>query len=176
MVTASAGLEARYRTVGEQIAGLVELAGDHSLHTLEAPRVSQWTVGKQLEHLLLSDRTILDRFDRLIDGREGPAPGGPTMMARVLLKLGYIPRGVGKAPSAVVPAGRDAADIEAGLQRLRQRFAELSEHLPLLEEAGWRCRHPDFGALDIGEWMRFMDTHHRHHLKIVRDIRRAAGG
>ncbi len=176
MATASTGLLARYRTVGRQIDGLVELAGDHSLHELEAPRVSQWTVGRQLEHLLLSDRTILDRFDRMIDGSEGPASGGPTPMARLLLALGYIPRGIGKAPSAVVPAGRDAADIEAGLQRLRQRFAQFSEHLPLLEEAGWRCRHHVFGALDVGEWMRFMDTHHRHHLKIVRDIRRAAGG
>ena len=91
-----------------------------------------------------------------------------------MLKTGFIPRGFGKAPGAVQPAGRDAADIAAGLQRLGQRFAELREQLPRLEEAGWRCRHPYFGALDIAEWMRFMDTHHRHHLKIVRDIRKAA--
>ena len=44
----------------------------------------------------------------------------------------------------------------------------------VLEEAGWRCKHPYFGALDIAEWMRFMDVHHRHHLKIIRDIRKAA--
>ena len=95
-------------------------------------------------------------------------------MGRVVLKTGFIPRGRGKAPRATRPAERDAEDIEAGMRRLAGRLDELLEQLPLLEEAGWRTLHPYFGALDISEWMRFMDVHHRHHLKIVRDIRKAA--
>lgn len=168
-------LSARHAIVREQVDGLVELAADRGLHDVEAAKVSKWTVGKQLEHLLLSDETILERFERLTDGRDAPAPGGATLVGRVLLATGFIPRGAGKAPRGVVPAGRDAADIEAGLRRLAGRLDELTEQLPLLEQAGWRCKHPYFGALDIGEWMRFMDVHHRHHLKIVRDIRKAAG-
>jgi hypothetical protein len=175
MSAASSQLSSRYLLVCEQVEQLLELASDHTLHGVEAPSVSKWTVGKQLEHLLLSDEAVLDRLDRLMDGREGPEAGGKTVLGRVVLLTGFIPRGMGKAPGAVKPAGRDAADIEAGLQRLRQRMSELLEQLPLLEEAGWRCRHPYFGALDIGEWMRFMDVHHRHHLKIVRDIRETAG-
>jgi hypothetical protein len=175
MTTASAGLVARYRLVGEQLDGLIELAGDHELHGVAAAKVSAWTVGKQLEHMMLADKTILDSFDRLTDGREQPAQGGPTPLGRLLLMLGFIPRGKGKAPRGTEPAGRDAADIHAGLRRLRERFEAMSEQLPLLEESGWRCRHPVFGALDVGQWMRFIDTHHRHHLKIVRDIRQAAG-
>ncbi len=173
MSGASPKLLAAHRLVGEQIDGLIELAAEHDLHDVEAAKVSKWTVGKQLEHLMLSDRTILDRFDRLIDGREGPAPGGPSIFGRLFLAMGFIPRGLGKSPQPVMPAGRDAADIEAGLQHLRQGLEGLSEQLPLLEETGWRVRHPAFGALAIGEWMRFMDIHHRHHLKIIRDIRRA---
>lgn len=175
MPGASPQLIAAYRLACEQVDGLVELAAQHDLHDVGAEKVSRWTVGKQLEHLLLSDESILDRFDRLTDGREAPAGGGRTLVGRIVLLTGYIPRGVGKAPGAVKPAGRDATDIEAGLRRLTERMAELSEQLPLLEEAGWRCRHPYFGALDVGQWMRFMDVHHRHHLKIVRDIRKAAG-
>ena len=174
MPGASPQLTAAHRLACEQVDGLLELAAKRELHEVGAEQVSKWSVGKQLEHLLLSDETILDRFDRLTDGREGPAPGGKTLVGRIILLTGFIPRGVGKAPGAVEPAGRDAADIEAGLRRLAERMAELSENLPLLEEAGWRCRHPYFGALDVGEWMRFMDVHHRHHLKIVRDIRKAA--
>ena len=174
MSGASPKLIAGHRLASEQIDGLIELAADHELHDVEAAKVSKWTIGKQLEHLMLSDRTVLDRFDRLSDGRDTPAPGGKTLLGRALLMAGFIPRGFGKSPGAVKPSGRDAADIEAGLRRLGERMAELSEQLPLLEEAGWRCRHPYFGALDIGEWMRFMDVHHRHHLKIVRDIRKAA--
>ncbi len=175
MSSASPELIDRHRLVGKQVAELIELAAQHPLHAAEAARVSRWAVGKQLEHLLLSDRLILDRFDRLTDGREGPAPGGLTILGRVILRAGFIPRGRGKAPKAVKPAGRDAADIEAGLRRLAERLDDLTEQLPLLEEADWRLPHPYFGALNIGEWMRFMDVHHRHHLKIVRDIRRAAG-
>ena len=175
MSGASSKLIAGHRKVGEQIDGLIELAAVHELHDVQAAKISQWTIGKQLEHLLLSDQTVLDRFERLIDGRHSPAPGGKTMVGRALLWTGFIPRGFGKSPRAVQPSGRDAVDIEAGLQRLGERMGELTEQLPLLEEAGWRCRHPYFGALDIGEWMRFMDVHHRHHLKIVGDIRKAAG-
>ena len=174
MPAASPRLTARHRLVAEQIDGLIRIAADHQLHDLEAARVSNWTVGKQLEHLLLSDRTILDQFDRLADGRQGPAPGGKTLIGRIVLLTGFIPRGAGKAPGATTPAGRDAADLEAGLRRLAERFAALGEQLPVLEEAGWRSRHPYFGALDVAEWMRFMDVHHRHHLRIVRDIRKAA--
>lgn len=174
MSGASPKLSARYALACEQIDGLVDLAARHELHGAEAPAVSKWTVGKQLEHLMLSDQAILDRFDRLVDGSEGPASGGLTLVGRVVLVTGFIPRGAGKAPGAVIPAGRDPADIEAGLRRLAERMEELSEQLPLLEDAGWRCRHPYFGALDIGGWMRFMDVHHRHHLKIVRDIRQTA--
>ena len=173
-MTVSPELLERHRTVRAQIDGLIELAADERLHDVAAPRVSAWSVGKQLEHLMLSDKSILDSLDRLIDGRSGPAAGGPTLIARILLRLGYIPRGAGKAPPVAQPADRDAADVEAGLRRNRQRLDHLGEQLPLLEEAGWRSRHPVFGALDIGEWMRFMDVHHRHHLKIVRDIRKAA--
>ncbi len=175
MSDASRQLLAAHDRVGRQIDGLIELASDHPLHDAEAAKVSKWTIGKQLEHLLLSDSSIFDSFDRLIDGRDAPAPGGPTWLGRIILATGFIPRGRGKAPKGVRPAGRAASDIEAGLHRLRQRCDQLREHLPLLEEAGWRCHHPYFGALAIGEWMRFMDVHHRHHLKIVRDIRKAAG-
>lgn len=171
---ASSRLESSYRTVCSQVDQIAELAADHELQALAAPKVSAWSVGRQLEHLLLSDQTILDRFERLIDGREGPAPGGITAGGRLCLLLGWIPRGAGKAPEMVIPAGREPSDVQAGLERLRRRLDELGEQLPLLEQSGWRCRHPVFGALDVGEWMRFMDTHHRHHLKIVRDIRRAA--
>ena len=174
MTGASPQLLELHRLVAEQVDGLIELAGQRELHDVEAPRVSKWTVGKQLEHLMLSDKTILDRFDRLTDGREGPAPGGPTLLGRIVLKTGFIVRGVGKAPRATQPAERHREDIQGGLDRLASRLAELVEQLPLLEESGWRTRHPYFGALDIGQWMRFMDVHHRHHLKIVRDIRKAA--
>ena len=175
MSDASPRLLAAHELVGRQIDGLIELASDHPLHDAEAAEVSSWTIGKQLEHLLLSDSSVFDSFDRLIDGRQGPTPGGPTLIGRIILATGFIPRGRGKAPKAVRPAGRDASDIEAGLHRLRQRCGQLREHLPLFEESGWRFRHPYFGVLAVDGWMRFMDVHHRHHLKIVRDIRKAAG-
>ncbi len=174
MAAASQQLEQRYRKVLAQFDDLIQLASQHELHAVQAPRVSQWSVGKQLEHLLLSGETIVDRFDRLMDGREAPATGGPTLLGRLLLALGFFPRGYGKAPKAVVPAGRDPADIDAGLRRLKQRFEQFAEALPPLEESGWRCRHPILGSFDVNQWMRFFDLHHRHHLKIVRDIRRAA--
>lgn len=175
MSSPSPGLAARHALVAAQLDQLIELAADRRLHDVGAARVSKWTVGKQLEHLLLSGSSVLDVLEKLTDGRRSPATGGTTLLGRIILATGFIPRGKGEAPEFATPTGRDAADLEAGLRRLAQRLADLAEQLRPLEESGWRARHPYFGALDIGQWMRFMEVHHRHHLKIVGDIRRAAG-
>ena len=98
MSTASASLSARHDLVKKQIDELIALAKRHELHDVAAPKVSKWTVGKQLEHLLLSHDSILDVLERLIDGRQSPAPGGKTFIGRMVLATGFIPRGAGKAP------------------------------------------------------------------------------
>ena len=51
----------------------------------------------------------------------------------------------------------------------------LAPRLGELEAGGGRSRHPLFGGLGGRQWLRFVTVHHHHHLKIVRDIRRARG-
>ena len=75
-----------------------------------APGVSAWSVGEQLEHLLLSDRRILGGIEGVLEasaqGTAPPGEGGPTLIGRFILWSGIVPRGRAKAPGSTVPDWR----------------------------------------------------------------------
>ena len=68
-----------------------------------------------------------------------------------------------------------AAAVRDGFPEIERGVRELAPRLGELEASGGRARHPRFGELGGHQWLRFMAVHHHHHLKIVRDIRRARG-
>jgi len=132
--------------------------------------VSHWSIGEHIEHLGKVSTMIFCHVS-------SPTPlpsvaGGITLVGRVALALGWIPRGKGKAPAATVPARADPATVSRALVDLIHHLeaTELSPALAIDD----RKLHPVFGALTRRQWLRFMAVHQRHHLKIVRDIRRSA--
>ena len=157
-----------------QVDQLLELARDESALALEAPKVSRWNIGQQVEHLLNADTTILDRWDLVERGEAPSSQGGLRWPGMVCLGLGWIPRGKGKAPEPTRPVDVSSTELIDGLLSLRRRISQIGRDLAIHETASWRSRHPYFGALSPAQWLRFMDVHHRHHLAIVRDIRKAS--
>ena len=138
-----------------------------------AERVSRWSVGEQLAHMVLVDAAALERLAKALEGGTDPA-AGPTLLGRAILAAGWIPRGRGRAPENVLPGSvapealrRDAAALHAELRALGGR-------LPDLASSPGRARHFLFGELAAADWLRFIDVHHRHHFRIIADIRRAA--
>jgi DinB superfamily len=188
---ASAGLRRVHAQIVRQLALMTELAGGPEAElAARVPAVSGWSVGEQLEHLVLVDRSVLKAVRRLLDDphRQSaetapPAPPGINLLGRVVLGSGFIPRGrartlppfqpgAGAATAAgdgvVGVVGMGIAEIERGVRELEPRLGEL-------EASGGRSRHPLFGGLGGRQWLRFVTVHHHHHLKIVRDIRLARG-
>jgi hypothetical protein len=162
-----------------QIGGLAELAaGPPQVLQSRAEAVSGWSVAEHLEHLVRIDNGILDRIDRLAAGTAEP-PSKPVpplnLIGRLILLCGLIPRGRGKAPEAVRPQGMEVAELRAGIAGLGERFHSLGPRLPELAALQGTFRHPYFGGLSPVQWLRFMDIHHHHHLKIVRDVLRGLG-
>lgn len=172
----------------------VERAEDAAAFGARAEEVSDWSVGRHLEHLLLSDRGILDWLAPVARGEApdppgrgrgrdhgagpGPSavegPGGPTPVGWLVLATGWIPRGRGSAPSMTVPEGRDRSKVAAGLREVLSTARGLSDGLDRLDEATGRMPHPALGAFTPGQWLRFARIHHEHHEKIYEDVLRGA--
>jgi len=153
----------------EQIGGVVA-AGEPAL-AARAPKISAWSVGQQLDHLLNVAEGVFSR----LTGEGEEVVGGINVTGRILLGIGWLPRGVGKSPKAVLPAeAPGAAELGERLTRLRGDYRDLRFRTALLASRRRLLRHPYFGALDCAQSLRFVAVHTRHHLKIVRDIRRAA--
>ncbi len=171
----------------------VERAEDAAAYGALAEEVSDWSVGRHLEHLLLSDRGILDWLAPIARG-EAPGPsvsgrgsapgtpagdgpggaGGPTPVGWLVLVTGWIPRGRGSAPRMTVPEGRERTEVAAGLRAVLESARRLADDLERLDEATGRMPHPALGAFTPGQWLRFARIHHEHHEKIYEDVLRRA--
>jgi hypothetical protein len=185
---ASAGLRRVHAQILRQLALMAELArGPEAELAARAPAVSGWSVAEQLEHLVLVDRSVLKTVRRILDDPHGqsaqpapPAPPGINLLGRVVLGTGFIPRGRARTMppyqpgAAAAAAGAGIAGI-VGIEEIERGVRELEPRLGELEAGGGRSRHPLFGGLGGRQWLRFVTVHHHHHLKIVRDIRRARG-
>jgi len=174
-VTIPSRLAASYGRIREQQQEIDRLvaAGDASLEK-RAERISRWTVGQQLEHLAIVNLQVDQTMARALS--EAPSAGRRLSVAGwAALGLGWIPRGVGKAPEASRPAGATPAELRAKVAAAAQAIAGWSGQLAAFAACATRRRHPKFGRLTPVEWIRFVEIHNHHHLKIVRDIRQSRG-
>jgi hypothetical protein len=155
---------------------LIELAGQPEAVRQESTTVSGWSVGQHLEHLTLSDELTLEGLSNLLNRPGSTTPRQPTLVGRICLWAGYIPRGRGKAPKGVVPQGMPGQEIHDRLTAVREKFVELEASVETLASSTATQPHPVFGHLDACQWLRFTDMHHHHHQKIIRDIVRSVNG
>jgi hypothetical protein len=144
-----------------------------------APGVSGWSVGQQVDHLARVGVEIARGLTEVVATGVFPthATDAPTTMTGMaLLRLGWIPRGVAKAPKSVTPDPTpETEEIRGRIDEFRSILARLRGDIAAVDGASARRKHPYFGGLTAASWVRFLWVHQRHHLKIVRDIRREAG-
>ncbi|WP_347173533.1 DUF1569 domain-containing protein [Polaribacter uvawellassae] len=87
-------------------------------------------------------------------------------VGKVLLKLGFFPRGKAKAPKYVKPP--EVILKSAIITQLAEAKQNIKEIQNLNENAYFK--HPLFGNTNKFRVVRFLDTHTNHHLKIVKKI------
>lgn len=135
---------------------------------LRVERVSRWSVGQQVDHIL----KVLEAGARVFDDSSQTLPRGMNLVGHVCLATGWIPRGIGKSPRSVLPAEQAPADLAERASRMRTIYCDR----PLAEARRADPRpvfpHPYFGGLTAAQGVRFLGIHTHHHLKIVADIRR----
>jgi len=151
-----------------RVAGLLREEPDAT--ALRSESVSRWSIGEQLDHAL---QAVEVGLARLAEPGE-PIRRGISLVGRILLRVGRLPRGVGKSPKAILPRPSNRADLATTLDEVRARLRSLAAQAEV-----WRSKrpvvlHPYFGGLTPRQTVRMLAVHTDHHLRIVHDIRRAA--
>ena len=153
--------------IHEQLDRMRAICGDERLFTTNE-RVSAWSPAEHVDHALRVAAAMLERIPST-----DVLPKGINLLGRTILTLGWIPRGVSRAPRSVLGQ-------RATLEELHSSFSAVTAALGTLDPAavdGARTRnvpHPRFGGLTPAQALRFLVIHNDHHLKIVRDVLRNA--
>jgi hypothetical protein len=131
---------------------------------------SAWSTLEHLDHTIRVASGLL----HVLNKEEIPRlPRGISVIGRLVLLTGWIPRGRGKSPERMLPAPATVDDLQRRLSEMDgqiERVANRTAAVPAFPIV----RHPVFGGLTYGQALRFIAIHTHHHLKILDDARRAA--
>ncbi|UCF19640.1 MAG: DinB family protein [Gemmatimonadota bacterium] len=147
---------------------------EERLH-FRAEHTSSWSVADHLNHLARANQAMAAAIRKVLESETSPTKDGLSLVGRAVLLTGWIPRGVGKAPEYAKPQPDSRTDLTSDLEAARQTVAGLAARLPQIDRSPGRSRHFAFGGLRPSQWLRIMEIHTRHHLKIIDDIQSAAG-
>lgn len=156
------------------IRGMVSLIHrDHEIVDTRAESVSAWSVGQQMEH---TGKVAMSIATGAIPSAAAsvPARDKRTIISRLSLWWGWIPRGGGKTPSHLAPKSSSYRAVEMSLRGALEALAYLKPGLDDLGASQGRTPHATFGPLTAAQWLRFIAVHSHHHQKIIRDILKAA--
>ena len=140
--------------------------GTQDLFRTRNNSVSKWSIGEHYDHVMKGEHSVLTS---LLGAK--PIQAKPiSLTGRVVLLVGWLPRGKGKAPAHTAPMISDAADLLARARELSQMLAQLATEPAILQMNEVVSVHPSFGGLNPGQWIRLLEIHRKHHEKICREI------
>lgn len=158
--------------VNNSLDEIEALARDQALLSKSGEPISHWSVTQHLNHLLKVDEGVLKG---ILSGKFKPQPRGINILGRISLFLGYIPRGRGKAPDITMGENVSPEELGGQITVVRELFSQLEERKELLTSTVPIFRHPYFSGLTPCQTLRFLEIHHRHHLKICSEIQKCPG-
>lgn len=163
-----------YGRLQRQMEVLAETAGlpEEEL-TGYAEAVSAWAPAQHLEHLAITGGEVLSAVEAGLRAGNEAAPRRPGFMGWMVLATGWLPRGAGKALKSWSPSDARPGRAREGLAALAARLEGFEPRLPEIAAARATVRHPVLGHFTPAQWLRFLEVHQNHHLKIIRDVRRA---
>jgi len=166
-------IQALYSKVLGQMKELSTLAaGSEADLNLKNEAVSQWTVGQHIDHSAAVIKGILAMIMMITNSKNPSTAGGPKPIGKILLWIGYLPRGKGKSPAEVLPKAATHDEIRKNVQMMETFIKGLAPRLAQIEASQGKAPHPMLGSFTPAQWLRFIDIHTNHHFKIIRDIKK----
>lgn len=157
------------KAVQKDIAELRRLAALPDAQLFASSPISGWTPAEHVDHSVKVATSIVNRLLDLTAERGKPF----KFVGRLILLLGWIPRGKGRSPERLRAVQCSREELTAAIDALEVQLAKLgASHLDA--KRGGVVPHPLFGGLNPMQALRFTTVHTRHHLKIVRDVLRQA--
>lgn len=128
--------------------------------------VSGWSAAQHIDHTL---KVAISILRGVVEHDPAKAPTKPFSFAgKMILLLGYIPRGRGRSPESLrgEPAGPE--EIARHLAAARE-VLERVRVTPATPRTQLLMKHPLFGGMNREQALRFAVVHTHHHLKILRE-------
>ncbi|WP_396218506.1 DUF1569 domain-containing protein [Flavobacterium sp.] len=127
------------------------------------PKVSNSTVGWQIDHCLLVINGIIGQLEISDPLKYQPKWTFPKFM---VFTTGKIPRGKAQAPKVVIP------NQVATQEELLSKIAAAKNNVLKLDSFSENqfFNHPYFKDLNVKQTKKFLTIHTKHHLKIIEDI------
>lgn len=132
-------------------------------HNVSNPKVSKSNVAWHLDHCL---KVINNVIITLQTSDPKTYKNNFSVLGNVFFKLGFFPRGKGKAPKHVVPP--ETISKEDLILQFDSAKTNIKTIASLDKNAYFK--HPLFGNVNTTRVQRFLVVHTNHHLKIIDDI------
>lgn len=134
---------------------------------LSVDQVSKRGIDWHLDHSL---KVFIGSFGLLI--KSNPTEYKPKFKLSkfIIMNSGIIPRGKARAPK---PTNNKEKIDETDLQKQFELVKKLLEEVKQLPKDSF-FKHPYFGDLNRDTSLKFLGIHTHHHLKIIRDIKKAS--
>ncbi len=133
-------------------------------------KVSAWSVGNHIEHTLaVNAKTVLILSSENAHIDPGTIPPVSERGLKIL-ESGVIPRGAGKAPESVLPKMNNYVDLMDDVERNTSLLDGLTVIYRQIAADTSVYPHPALGGLTKMQWLRFLEIHIQHHMKIIADI------
>ena len=153
------------RNTGE----LLNLVRNHDDDTLNHKSFNSWSILQVLEHLLITERYVLDLLtkpgEKVADTHE---LHGSDRLHRILVDL----RGRRvKAPDMLEPRGNmsDLNEFTTEFLKIRTGLATDLENGKIVIDTRVHS-HPVLGEMTVSDWLHFLISHARRHMEQIRDI------
>jgi hypothetical protein len=124
---------------------------------------SSWSVAEHFDHTIKVAHSVLSE---LAHPRRPPPSRPLNLIGKVILVIGWIPRGRGRSPEKLRGGAVTMDELRERLTALEAVIEEVAgktvprSRVPLIP-------HPYFGGLTYAQALRFVAIHNHHHLKIV---------
>jgi len=126
-------------------------------------KVSSKAVAWHLDHTL----KVIIRVCDMLQSSDPSSYVWELNFSRIFIfSIGYIPRGIGRAPKQVLPPEKISKDdLYKQLNVAQERLNNTSNLAPKNN-----FKHPYFGVLNLKQTHKFLRLHTNHHIKICADI------
>ena len=133
------------------------------------PAEGRWSAGELVGHLIMIERAIISRADRMLSKPPKEVPFFKRFhMPMAVVESRLIRR---KTPIPLDPGivcGKE--EMLAELRQVRERTLAFMEETMERDLSKYRMPHPFLGSLNAYEWFQMIASHEIRHIKQMREI------